>query len=414
MRPKNASLKRGVIPIYRAEKEPAALLSMLPQIITLANGEKEALGFIPEAAYREAIQRRRLVAMCTPVDGSPTVAGYVLFSGVFPNARIQQIVVAPHHRRTGIASALLNEVVSQLESLGYLTLTAAVASDLPGAQAFYEQNGFVERRARQGGQARGRTIILRARDLDTGSLLSLLESTSGAVQGAIDLGLRKRGAGQAPLYVIDLNVLFDVTKGRNRPRSADARRLISAALAHQIRLAVAPEFVVELERHTLDADVDPVLQLARHLPRLPSADRAETERLSDLIHNIIFVERKLSCAGRPQALSDARHLAQAALARASAYVTSDGSMLAARGKLLQRIGIDVASLEEFVALLPVEESRLPQVTLKGTECAIKSVDVGIARTYLERQKNCSDPTFRVRAQFSAGWRMEGTCCPGGR
>lgn len=396
MSPKKASLRRGTVPVYRAEKEPAALLPMLPQIVALANGEKEALGFIPEGGYRDAIERRRLIAMRTPLDGSALVAGFVLFSGVFPNARIQQIVVASDHRRMGIASALLNETVSQLESLGYLTLTAAVASDLPAAQSFYEHNGFVARRSREGGQARGRTIILRARDLETASLLSVLDSGGVAAQGAIDLGLRKRGASQAPLYAIDLNVLFDVTKGSNRPRSPAARRLISAALDHQIRLAVAPEFVVELERHTLDDEVDPVLELARQLPRLPSLERSETERLADLIHTIIFIEPKLSGAGSAQALSDARHLAQAALARASGYVTSDGAMLAAREQLLQQIGIDVASLEEFVALLPAEDGSPHQASLKGTECAVKSVDLATAQTYLAQQR----VALSLRSEFA--------------
>jgi ribosomal protein S18 acetylase RimI-like enzyme/predicted nucleic acid-binding protein len=369
---------------------------MLPQLVALANGEKEALGFIPEAAYREAIERRRLIAMCTPVAGSAIVAGFVLFSGVFPNARVQQIAVAAEHRRRGIASALVNQTVSQLESLGYLTLTAAVASDLPAAQSFYEQNGFVARRSRQGGETRGRTIVLRARDLETRSLLSVMESGGAAAQGAIDLGLRKRGASPAPLYAIDLNVLFDVTKGNKRPRSPEARRLISAALAHQIRLAVAPEFVVELERHTLDEEADPILQLARQLPRLPIVDRTETDRLSDLIHKIIFVEGGLSSAGKLNALSDARHLAQAALARASGYVTSDGAMLGARQMLLQQIGIDVASLEEFVALLPVEQGFVHQTALKGTECAVRSVDIATARAYLEQQQ----VTPSLRSEFA--------------
>jgi GNAT superfamily N-acetyltransferase len=386
MKPKNAGLRRGTAPVYRAERAPAALLQMLPQIVALANGEKEALGFLPEAAYRGAIERRRLAAMCTPVGSRSEVAGFVLFSGVFPNARIQQIVVAPDHRRRGIASALVNEIVSQFEALSYLTITAAVASDLPSAQAFYEHNEFVERRSVQGGQARGRTIILRARDLETESLFSVLKSTSVASQGAVDLGLRKRSASQAPLYAIDINVLFDVTKAKNRPRSPIARQLITAALAHQIRFAVAPEFVVELERQTRGEDVDPILQLARQLPRLPNLNRAETERLTALIHDIIFVVPKLPGAGSPQALSDARHLAQAALARASGYVTSDGPMLAAREALLQQIGIDVASLDEFAALLPVESASQHRSHLKGTDCAMKSVAVEPVRAYLEQQR----------------------------
>src|SRR5260370_25081316 len=85
--------------VYRAEKDPAYLRRQLPAIRALADGEKEALGFLPEPAYSEAIERRRLIAMCSTADGDTKVAGFILFSGVFPNARIQQVVVARQHRR---------------------------------------------------------------------------------------------------------------------------------------------------------------------------------------------------------------------------------------------------------------------------------------------------------------------------
>jgi ribosomal protein S18 acetylase RimI-like enzyme len=383
MTPKIPSVRQGNGLVYRAESEPTALLQRLPTIRALADGEKEALGFLPEAAYRDAIEKRRLIAMCTAVNGNSEIVGFILFSGVFPNARVQQVVVAKQHRRAHIASALINEIVSQLEARGYLSITAAVASDLPAAQAFYEHNGFVARRSHPGGQARNRTIILRARDLATENLFSVLEPSTGISQGAVDLGLRTRSASQAPLYTIDLNVLFDVIKSRNRPRSPIAERLIAAALAHQIRLTVAPEFVVELERETKGEDVDPILKLARQLPRLPAIDPAETDRLASLIHSIVFATPGSPDAGNPQALSDARHLAQAALARASGYVTSDRRILAARGHLLQQIGIDVASLDEFSALLPGDFSSPDDTYLRGTDFAMRSASVGTVRQYLE-------------------------------
>jgi hypothetical protein len=76
--------------IYRTETNPAALLERLPAIRTLADSEKEALGFLPEAAYREAILQKRLLAMLARENGAAEIAGFILFSGVFPNARIQQ------------------------------------------------------------------------------------------------------------------------------------------------------------------------------------------------------------------------------------------------------------------------------------------------------------------------------------
>src|SRR5262249_27415363 len=136
--------------------------------------------------------------------------------------------------------------VSQLERLGYLTVSAAVASELSVANSFYERNGFIARRSVQGGKSRNRTLVLRARYLDTESFFSVLEPQAASLPMVIDLGLRARSAGPAPLYAIDLNVLFDVVK-RGRPRAGLAEQLIRAALAHQIRLAVAPEFVNELE-----------------------------------------------------------------------------------------------------------------------------------------------------------------------
>jgi ribosomal protein S18 acetylase RimI-like enzyme len=160
-------LNHGQLPaaVYRAEREAPALLQRVQDIRALADGEKEALGFLPEAAYSDAIEHGRLVAMIAQIGDSLELAGFILFSGVFPNAKVQQIVVSPSHRRAHVASALINEVISQLEGQGYLTITAAVASDLPIAQEFYERNGFVARHSRQGGAARGRTIVLRARDL---------------------------------------------------------------------------------------------------------------------------------------------------------------------------------------------------------------------------------------------------------
>ena len=116
--------------IYRAEREPKALLSSLAEIISLADSEKEALSFLPHTAYKDAIEKRRLVGMFSISDGEAKLVGYVLFSGVYPNAKIQQIVVNNSYRRGRVATSLLNEVISQLEVEGYLTVTAAVASDL--------------------------------------------------------------------------------------------------------------------------------------------------------------------------------------------------------------------------------------------------------------------------------------------
>lgn len=398
--------------VYRTETDPSTLLQHLPAIRALADAEKEALGFLPEAAYRDAIQQKRLFAMLARENGAVEVAGFVFFSGVFPNARIQQVVVGPLHQRSGVASALVGTLVSHLESRGYLAVTAAVASDLPGAQAFYENRGFIARRVRDGGQARQRTIVLRAKELDTASLFTLMAPPATTDQSIANLGLRSRSTFEAPLYVIDLNVLFDLIK--QRARSPVANRLFGAALAHQVRLAVAPEFIAELERTSHGEAPDTTLNLARQLPRLPAFPKEDADRLTVAIHQAVFVDNNLAQAGSPQALSDARHLAEAALVRASGYITSDTALLNARDNLLRLVGVDVASLDEFVELLAVDGSSSERGQLQGTKCETKSASAAEASDYLKAQNvsegiisDCfpASPTLhrvRIRSVFEDG------------
>ena len=258
--------------------------------------------------------------------------------------------MAKAHRRKGVASALIREVVSQHEVRGYLRITAAVASDLIASQAFYEKNGFGAVVERQGGSARHRKIVVRARDLDNDHLLSIIERSSQTHIEAVDLGLRIRGAGPAPLYAMDLNVLFDAIR-TGRERAALAQRIVGAALAHRFRLVTAAEFVVELDRNTIVGQNDPTLALARQLPRLPDVDRAQADTLAAAIYRIVFGLEATPEAKRAQAKSDARHLAQAALARASGFITSDGRLLDARARLIEEIGIDLLSLDEFASML---------------------------------------------------------------
>jgi hypothetical protein len=78
------------------ERDPARLKSRLSEIIALSNGEKEALGFLPNSAYEDAIAQKRLFAMLAEDDDRQfAVVGYILHGGVFPHARVQQVCTSP-------------------------------------------------------------------------------------------------------------------------------------------------------------------------------------------------------------------------------------------------------------------------------------------------------------------------------
>ncbi|MFG1394361.1 GNAT family N-acetyltransferase [Xanthobacter agilis] len=334
-------------PHFVIEHDAKALMSLLPEIRALADSEKEALGFLPAKAFEDAIERGRLIAVLVNQHGARSFAGYLLHSGVFPHAKVQQVAAVSAFRKTGAASALMRALASELERIGFMSIRADVASDLPTALAFYTKNGFERVLERAGGKTRGRKIVVHSRQLKTDNLFTLASAQTGSIP---DLGPRRRVPGEVPMFAFDLNVYFDLV--RQRDQSGNARRLFGEALGHTIRLTVADEFVTELRRTSNTFFADPVLQMALHLPRLPKPDPAALEQLATRIYDIVFIKPNAKGVGTAQAKSDAKHLAHATISRASAFITRDGPILNARHELLATFGIDIATVEEVLDLLP--------------------------------------------------------------
>ncbi|WP_319519670.1 GNAT family N-acetyltransferase [uncultured Martelella sp.] len=327
------------------EKRPNVLREKLSDIVSISKAEKNALGFLPHAAYEDAIAAKRLIAsLAESKDGKRYVTGYLLFGGVYPHARIFQVGVLPEKRREGVASALLDALISQLEQASYISVTAHVASDLTQARAFYAKNGFEIVRERAGGDTRARSILVHHRGIETENLFSIASRHETAP------ALLSPRSSDVPFYTFDLNVFFDLVK--NRARHESACKLFGAALQHRLRLGIAPEFISELKRSEVADKYDPVLQMAINLPRLPRpSNTIQLDNLATEIHHLVFVEPGASGASSKQAHSDAKHLALSSRAGATAFITSDRAILAARNELLTLYGIDVISLEEFIELL---------------------------------------------------------------
>ena len=392
---------------FTVEKDPTKLLALLPQIVKIGNADKEALGFLAEGALRDAIMRQRLFALTVDSNNTREVAAYVLYSGVFPHAKIQQIAVLEKFRKNGAATALMKCLVSDLERVGFMTIRADVASDLQGPLAFYAKNGFERIRERTGGKARNRTIIIHVRQLDTDSLFSVKSDGQD-----FDLATRRRSAGDTPFFAFDLNIYFDLV--RERTNSDKARQLFGAALAHEIRLAVADEFVTELESTSAKNQPDPILQMALRMPRLPKSDKSQLDTLTAQIHDLVFVKPQLQAAGSKQAKSDARHLAHAALSRASAFVTRDGAILSARIELISKIGIDVIALDELVALLPRDAQQESSLTVQGNGFEYSALIGSDLAKYLEEAKVSKEAIAEFTSENSGALIRREAIREGGR
>ena len=336
-------------------RDPSALLGYVENVRRLADTERSSLGFLPAQAYEDAARRRRLFVLVDSNAPDSPVLGSIVFSGVYPQAKIQQVVVRHDMRRRGFGSTLLRSVLSHLEERGFLEVRADIANDLPHSLQFYAAQGFVNQRRYPGGAAAGREILVYARLLNNPTLFDDTPTMGPAAKWALNAGLRLRRPSPAPLYVIDVNVWLDLTSADPRPRRKLAKTVLRAALDHRIRLAVTSEMRVELERGRTrgDRDNDPVLDMLEGLPIIPSGNSTDHDRLAKRVYKLVFGERSMDGPSGRRRQSDARHLAAAALGQSSGYITSDAELLDARDTLLSHTHVDVTSLEEFSQLVPV-------------------------------------------------------------
>ena len=72
------------------------------------------------------------------------VVGYAVASFAGDIAELQRIGVTPAARRTGVATALLDEVVAEAPGTAANRLLLEVREDNAGALAFYAARGFIE------------------------------------------------------------------------------------------------------------------------------------------------------------------------------------------------------------------------------------------------------------------------------
>jgi len=326
--------------MIRIASDSVELQGLLGAIVDVADRYKSEIGFWPQSRLSDAIKRKRLISAVLDSLEGPIVVGFLVHSGVHPSSKIQAVAVHPDHLRRGIGQSLLDAAVSNLEAEHFISVCAKPAKDLQHAQKFYAKNGFEFVRIEAGGQTRKRQIVVRERILQAPSLFDTLEQQKTFdVPAAID-NVRNR------LWIIDINVLFDLLKS-DRDRYQKAYRIIGAALAGRINVAVTSEFIEELQRSSDKFKADPILELASALPTIFIAEKASLKEKATEAHDLIFAKGQPKQAGTPQALSDCRHIAECSLGNAAAFITSDGPLLKSRSLIRKHFGLEVAALDDL-------------------------------------------------------------------
>lgn len=313
----------------------ADIAPFVAHALAAADSDKNALGFFRAKAFEEFARNEKLLIAVEVRPGGTAYAGHLLYDARLPKATVLQIFVSSAARKRGIAAMLLTRLKAHLTEHSFISVYASVAEDLVAANGFWQRQEFYVQRRRAGGKTRGRTILVRCHELDSPQLFS-----KSGINAANPLGLDISLQGQRPIYLLDLNVLFDL--GPRRERNGSTLDLFRAERHGACQLALSSELRNELARTAKSAlRSDPMHAWAAIFITFPVP--IDPVPLLKELGSIVFPERDIGDTLTANDRSDLRHLATAVHHRLAGFITNDRSILDAASALSTRYGIRVIS-----------------------------------------------------------------------
>lgn len=372
--PRSAAERWGRFAVLESYTDIAPWLDRVRQE---ADAHTHELGFFPSGAFLQFARKGWLYVLTTGTGDQQVYAGHLLFDVRFPQAHIRQMYIHKDYRRDGCASLLLGALRDSLTSYGYISIYARVAEDLDEANSFWQRQKFYVQRTELGGSTKNRHILVRCCELESPQLFP----PSNIDDENDPLGLTAPASSEIPMYLLDLNVLFDVSKPR-RPRRAEAVGLLQADRMTLCRLAISDEIRAELERTALASrETDPMAGLVHTFPCVPVEGKDKTDNLLNKLAALIFPAAAAKGGLNPNERSDLRHLAAAINNDLAGLITNDQALLDAAETIEKRYRVrilhsahfeqsDVASIQsecidfskrETLSLLPVDDRRANDV-----------------------------------------------------
>jgi ribosomal-protein-alanine N-acetyltransferase len=109
--------------------------------ISAISGKSPEAGQWSPASYQEAVRAAQLV-LVAEIGGS--VSGFVVCRFVAGEGEILNVAVAPSHRREGVGSRLLAEVMEEAKAKRVQRVYLEVRESNGTAITFYEKHGFAK------------------------------------------------------------------------------------------------------------------------------------------------------------------------------------------------------------------------------------------------------------------------------
>lgn len=330
----------------------------LDELRIAADAHRDALGFLPTGVFEEFARRDHLYIIVEERSDGRPYAGHLLFERRFPRAQVVQMFVLERYRRFGLATKLVDALKASLTRDGFASIYARVAEDLDEANAFWDRQHFYVQRVEQGGATRNRQILVRCHELESPQLLP----TSG-ITVHNPLGLRVASADIVPMFLLDLNVLFDLAP--RRLRRADAIALFQAERMNFCRLAISNEIREELRRTTYQGKTDPMEAYLEIFPSFPLAKGDGESALIAELASLVF-PNKSNDQLTANDLSDLHHLATAIQHDLAGLITNDNTILDAASKIASKYGVEVLSTSAFILDSPPSSANSFQASGEGT------------------------------------------------
>ncbi len=244
------------------------------------------------------------------------------------------------YRRNGLATKLINYLQEYLTQKSFISIYARVAEDLTEANAYWDRQRFYIQRIEEGGSTRKRKILVRCHELASPQLIP-----SSGINADNPLGLAPSSSGDTPLYLLDLNVLFDISP--RRLRHDEVVSLFQAERMNFCRLAISTEIREELQRTAHQGKTDPMESFISIFPSFPLFQDNNSEALLDDLAAIIFPDRKEKSALNSNDKSDLRHVATTIQRNLAGLITNDGAILNASDQIKSKYGVEVLSPSAF-------------------------------------------------------------------
>lgn len=316
------------------------LMPFLDDVREAADAHRNSLGFLPRSVFEEFARRDNLYVLTQKHSEGLRYAGHLLFERRFPRAHVVQMFISPEYRRCGLATKLINHLRASLTKDGFTSIYARVAEDLSDANAFWNRQQFYVQRIAKGGASRNRQILVRCHELASAQLFP----TSG-INAHNPLGLATASSNIIPLFLLDLNVLFDLAP--RRLRRDEAASLFQAERMNFCRLAISNEIREELQRTAHQGKTDPMESYIGIFPSFPLFQGDESKVLLKELASLIFPARATDTPPGANELSDLRHVATVIQHDLAGLITNDSAILTAAPQILAAYGVEVISPTAF-------------------------------------------------------------------